>query len=390
MNHGTVPNQMVPSPALAKDPAPEAENQRHDFVALDKSVQPAFNHALRLSDAVGYKLSVFKNIFIPAGDNTVFVSKGEIYGASIPKSVLDFIKIKLVQPAGSKGQTISTDTVWTIERVNQNLFTVNDPSIEYIELKGPGDRYLIDLFNVLGNAIQMRSPTGAVITYKALLPAKSSAGASVLAPRCEVSQGEVYLNNFPTEFAEEFQRELSLLPKIHAGISNQYAMKKYPYANWYYWVSGVLEALCDIWQVQRSSPVPGKAVILGTNYIYVPGPINEIPWKKNDTVNDALAKPPWPKGKIELKITITDAGKVSANLIDSQFSKGVSSALVSSVNKLSKHPSIIFPNVFPEKLFADERNLALNQQKLYMGVSKLPEFKSITFNCTFRNSEIRK
>lgn len=93
----------------------------------------------------------------------------------------------------------------------------------------------------------------------------------------------------------------------------------------------------------------------------------------------------WPSGKANLSITISNNGNVKAEVIDSQFPESINKTLVSSINKLSKHPAIIFPSVFPSKLSNDERYLSLDKQRHYMGVPNLPDFTAVTFNCTVSN-----
>lgn len=344
---------------------------------------------------VGYKLQLFKNIYITPGNNIVYIARGEQQDTvSNSEKGMPFLKIKLIEPAGTQGKTIDNKTVWTIERVHNNLCQVDDQSVEYIELyKNPERGSSAPWFFILaaGNAIEVQLPNGKQFSSGAFhfpgnppIPQSSSS--------YSMGKDEVSLCNFSTELVEEITREHPFCNGWSIWGDNKFGMKKFPYPNWYYWANGILEALYDVWKLQRTQPAPSKAVVLGTNYIITAGATaNHMNWQKGNTIHDETLNHEWPSGKVIVSITINNSGKVKAEIIDSQFpNDSIAKTLVDSIDKLSKHPAIIFPTVFPPTLSVDERNLAIDKQRHYMGVPNLPDFESVTFVGTFTSQEQKK
>lgn len=269
---------------------------------------------------------------------------------------------------------------------------VDDPSIEYIELhRNLQQDSSQPWFFILaaGNAIDIQHPNGQSVTYAGInllntfSPSQSFAISSV-------STDQVDLHDFSIELGEEISKEKPLSNGYTIWEDDKYDMKKFPYPNWYYWTHGVAESLTDIWKLQHTTPPPGKVVTLGRNFIVTPRAASHIRWQSDATADNATISSDWPPGKVDIAITINSSGKVRAKLMDCQFPKSVGKNLVDSINKLAKHPAIVFPTVFPVNLPTAEYNLAVDKQHHYMGVPSLPDFESVSFVCTFHNKEPRK
>ncbi len=352
-----------------------------------------------LDEMVGYKLQLFKNIYVAPGSDTIYIGRGEQQN-TVPTNEknMPYLKIKLVQQAGPQGKTIDNKTLWTIERVHNNLCQVDDPSVEYIELyKSPERGSSAPWFLIIaaGNAIETQLPNGkqflsGAFHFPGNLPVSSSPSTYGI-NKGDVNS-EVYLHNFSTELVEEITREHPFYNGWSMWGDNKYAMQKFPYPNWCCWVSGVLDALYDVWKLQRTQPAPGKVVTLGTNYIITSGTTaNHMNWQKTNSIHDETPANNWSPGKVNISITINNNGKVKSEIIDWEFpDNSVAKILADSINKLDRHPAIIFPNIFPPKLSVDERNLAIDKQRHYMGVPNLPDFESVTFIGTFTNKEQKK
>ena len=346
-----------------------------------------------LEDMVGYRLQIFKNIHIPSGNSAVYIAFGEQYLA-IPESArkgMPFLKIQLAQPVNSQNKLIDNKTIWTIKRAHNNLCIVDDPSIDYIELH-------INLqqdstqpwFFILaaGNAIDVQHPNGKPLTYTGMNLLNTFCPSQSM-PITAVSTDQVDLHDFSIAFSEEISREKPFSNGYTIGEDNKYDMRKFPYPNWYYWTHGVAEALTDIWLLQSAFP-PGKVITLGRNFIVTPKDKSHIRWHSDTIYNSIAIITNYPSRTIDIAVTINKDGKVKAKLVDCQFPKDVGKTLVASINKLNRHPAIIFPTVFPSDLSADEYNLAIDKQHHYMGVTSLPNLESVSFICTFHNNSTRK
>jgi len=344
-----------------------------------------------LSELINYKLQFFKPVHISSGSNVVFIANGEEYGTiPEPDKGVPFLKIKLVEAAESKDKIIDRDTCWTIKSVHNNLCLVNDPSIEYIELYRNKNQVATAPWFIMiatGNTIQLQKPDGKPLSYSGI-SFPSSLG-SIKAPMISgMNVGEISLHDFPPEVIQEISKEKALSKGNPYLGDSYYNLVKFPYPNWYYWAHGVAETLNTVWRFERTNPEPGKVVVLGKNYLGAnPYIKNHIYWRSGNVISEDNIDPSWQKGIANIAITIKSNGTVKAVPINSQFSKAATKVLVDSLNKLSYHPSVVFPTVFPEKMNATERATVDEKQHLFKGVAELPGYDSITFVCTFHNND---
>lgn len=239
------------TPVQASSTRPIVETQKDP----DKSVQPQKKAPAYLSEMIGYKMQLFKNLSLAPDKDTFYIARGEQQD-TIPNTEkgMPFLKIKLAQVAGPQLKTIDHKTLWTIKAVHNNLCQVDDPAIEFIEIyKNPERGTTAPWFFVLacGNAIQIQNPDGTPFS-SGNISFGSNPSTPVSNRNYAVSKGDVYLHDFSTELCEEVAREHPFVNGWSMWSDNKYAMKKFPYPNWCYWSLGVLDAFFDIWNIQRT------------------------------------------------------------------------------------------------------------------------------------------
>jgi hypothetical protein len=125
----------------------------------------------RIKELVGGKLQFFKNVTIPANFDGVYIVRGT------PTEVVDFrtrgpyLLIKLSARGRTNGASFGSHTEWTIKSANQGILLVDDPNIEFIELRKDtfaDSTFVWDFMLALDNTIQVRCPDGSIIEKQPL------------------------------------------------------------------------------------------------------------------------------------------------------------------------------------------------------------------------------
>jgi hypothetical protein len=125
----------------------------------------------RIKELVGGKLQFFKNVTIPANFNGVYIVRGT------PTEVVDlktrgpYLVIKLSEKVRTTGASFGSKTEWTIKSANQGILIVDDPNIEFIELRKDtfaDSTSVWDFMIALDNTIQVRCPDGSIIEKQPL------------------------------------------------------------------------------------------------------------------------------------------------------------------------------------------------------------------------------
>jgi len=383
------------TPSLIVNAKPVSQSNTND--SASSVLQVSHRMPALLSELIRCKLQFFKNIKIQPTSSEVYIVGGDIQDKPVTRATQNqaYLKIKLAKSTGASGELIDNNTCWTVTRVNNNLCLVNDPRIEYLELFNAQlqeSNFVWDLILAVGNAVQVQYSDGSPMGSGRIPPsirqpiALINTPAVKQLPKYEISRQDVYLHDFSADLNSELLKEVpfnhgfNLSPSVGSII-------KFPYPNWCFWTDGIAEVLNDIWQLQRTQAEPGNIVSLGDHYVTVPGKVNYIHWQQDDFTTDGNdpVDPEWPTGKANVSVTVFTNGKIKAKVIDSQFTRSSTRNLIRSIEKLSNHPGVIFPSVFPSALSPAELEQTHQQQRIYMGVPSIPEFKSVTFIGTFRH-----
>lgn len=163
-----------PLPSANKSLSVEEDKAAQEPILQSKaaSVQPVRGPVPdTITQLVGGSFRFFKTISAPANTREIFIARGEMSAPPDFHTRGPWVRIKLTEFGTKNGITLNGLTKLNIISVNQGIMLVDDPAIEFIELRRDNfsdSTFVWDLALALDSTVQITCPDGSVIEKEPL------------------------------------------------------------------------------------------------------------------------------------------------------------------------------------------------------------------------------
>lgn len=124
-----------------------------------------------IDQLAGGKLQLFKRVDVRCNTKELYMVRGEVSDNLDLKTYGPYLRIKLNPAYADKNLMFDVQTEWKIRAVNRGIMLVDDPRIEFIELRKNSlevSSFVWDLSIALDNAVQIKCADGSIIEKQPL------------------------------------------------------------------------------------------------------------------------------------------------------------------------------------------------------------------------------